>query len=545
MLAKIAEELAAVAALNHHEAPHDPKGDGGDNDVAMEEETHEEENHPVVSYAQAAANTKTLELHFVREDKGSDFNLDEQQMSDLIYKRLLLPKGKLVSLDTTPYRKIVLEIDGSVDIADLNITQGLEAKNGLKTRPLQSPDTDREIRINRAPMKASNEEITKVLELFGEITKPIQHVVYGPPPPGTAEDSWQYMMSKVKTAERTIRMKIKVNIPSFIVVQGNKLKVDYPGQPKTCPRCQKYWSTCPGQGKVEKCKKAGGEEKDVKTSFKQLVSRIKKKEKGVGDIESSAPVVPKVIPNPDQISFLGLPEDMTLDAFQVWLDQNSITFLGAMCFKGNKPGTFVLASYENNTEGLVTLEAGEAKEIVTKLHGVELNKKRVIVQMESLTTPAKDRRPEVVTLDDTKSPPKGSQPPPAGGVQRNQKAERQAKMKERRAKARYLKKAKAAAAAETSKETSKAAEGTSKDDPKGVQAKKDDADLTVSDFDFLSPEANKAMKVVVGKRSIQEVSPSSSNEASPILNGKKTSPWQTGSQERKKKNLPKKTKHVL
>ena len=63
-------------------------------------------------------------------------------MSDLIYKRLLLPYGKLVSVDTTFYRKIVLEIDGSVNIEDLNITHSLEAKKGLKTRPLQSPDTD-------------------------------------------------------------------------------------------------------------------------------------------------------------------------------------------------------------------------------------------------------------------------------------------------------------------------------------------------------------------------------------------------------------------
>ena len=221
-------------------------------------------------------------------------------------------------------------------------------------------------------MKAINEEISKVLALFGEITKPVEHVVYGPPPPGAAKDSWQNLMSGEKTAERKIRMKIQTNIPSFIIVLGNKLKIDYPGQPKTCPRCQKYWNTCPGQGKVEKCKKAGGEEEDIKTSFKQLVSRIKKKEK-VSDIESSSPLVRNVIPNPDQISFKGLPEDMTIDGFQVWLDANSVTFLSSMCFKGNKPGTFLIATYENETEGLVTLNAGEAQEIVTKLHGVELN----------------------------------------------------------------------------------------------------------------------------------------------------------------------------
>ena len=54
---------------------------------------------------------------------------------------------------------------------------------------------------------------------------------------------------------------------------------------------------------MEKCKKANGEEKDVKATIKQL----KKKDKDVADVESSAPLVPAMIPDPDQISFSGLP----------------------------------------------------------------------------------------------------------------------------------------------------------------------------------------------------------------------------------------------
>ena len=143
MSAKIAEDLAAEAALNDHQAPLDRNGDGGaENDDPMEADAPPEDRNQNGSYAQAAANVKTLDVHLYREDKGSDFNIDEQQMSDLIYKRLLLPYGKLVSVDTTFYQKIVLEIDGSVNIEDLNITHSLEAKKGLKTRPLQSPDTD-------------------------------------------------------------------------------------------------------------------------------------------------------------------------------------------------------------------------------------------------------------------------------------------------------------------------------------------------------------------------------------------------------------------
>ena len=68
-------------------------------------------------------------------------------------------------------------------------------------------------------------------------------------------------MAGTRTSERYCKMKITTNIPSVIMVRGTKLRIDYPGQPKTCSRCMKFWSSCPGSGKVEKCKKEGGEEK--------------------------------------------------------------------------------------------------------------------------------------------------------------------------------------------------------------------------------------------------------------------------------------------
>ena len=276
MSANVVEEQAAHAALNEHQAPH-----GGDDDNIDIEEILEEAGR-TQSYAQAAANTKTLELHLAREDKSNDFYVSYAEAATLVFKRLNVPEGTLLAIDNTPYKKLIIELDGSVDISQLNLTQALEVRKGLKTRPLQSPDTDREVRITRAPMKMDNEEIKNVLRLFGEITYNIRHVVLEPSA-GAAPDSWQVLMRGVKTAERTLRMKIKTNIPSFIMVQGTKLKVDYAGQPKTCPRCQKYWATCPGGGKVDKCKKNGGEEKDCKAAFKTLVNRLKKKEKGVGN----------------------------------------------------------------------------------------------------------------------------------------------------------------------------------------------------------------------------------------------------------------------
>ena len=90
---------------------------------------------------------------------------------------------------------------------------------------------------------------------------------------------------------------------------------------------------------------------------------------------------------------------MTLDGFQAWLDASLVTFLSTMCFKRGKPGTFIISSYEDDKDGLVKLYSGEAQEIVMKLHATEVNRKRVTVQMEALSTPSK--KIEVVTLDET------------------------------------------------------------------------------------------------------------------------------------------------
>ena len=75
MSAKIAEDLAANAALNDHQAPLDRNGEGdAATDDPMEEDAPAEDRNQNGSYAQAAANVKTLDVYLYREDKGSDFN---------------------------------------------------------------------------------------------------------------------------------------------------------------------------------------------------------------------------------------------------------------------------------------------------------------------------------------------------------------------------------------------------------------------------------------------------------------------------------------
>ena len=215
----------------------------------------------------------------------------------------------------------------------------------------------------------------------------------------------------VFSTDRACRMKIQHNIPSMIMVRGVKLRVDYSGQPKTCSRCFKYWGACPGDGKADKCKKAGGEEAKLGVFFRKLVKKLKKGP--VNEKQSiPRPVVPAYIPDPDQVRFSGFPEDFDLKTFKEWLDGNKIAFLDTMCFQGNKPGSFTIETVEGEDGEKCSIDAAEAEEMVAKLNGQLFKKRTITVTMAQLTTPEKTKKtPEMVTLD---SSGEDIQPPPTG-----------------------------------------------------------------------------------------------------------------------------------
>ena len=419
MSASVAETQDARNALDNVDAPVptpeqavDLPGatgeEGGDQDQVVDEV----DGDYTRNYNEVARGTFTIEIHLYREDRANDFYVSYREVADLAFKRLGLPAGTLAAVDTSPYKKIILEIDGCVEMQKLNITQTLQVRKGLWTKPLQSPENSRLVNIKWAPMKMASADIESVLSLFGEVTRPVEHVVIQ-----DGGEDWQKAMSGVKTADRNCKMKIKINIPSQIVIRGVKMRIDYSGQPKTCSRCQKYWTACPGGGKVEKCKKAGTEEVDVKTAFKKLVNMLKKKSKGAAGTEVISTVIPEVIPDPDMVRFSGFPEDFNIEKFTTWLDEMSISFLEPMVFKGKKPGTFLIETVEVDGESY-RLTAEEAAEMVTKLNGVAVERRRVTVQMASLSTPTK-RKPEVVTLDDSGDAQPKSQlslPAPEGGA---------------------------------------------------------------------------------------------------------------------------------
>ena len=161
MAENIAESQAAKDALTNQQAPAgllDPSaplpGDGEEGGDDLDElQGSEGDQEEAQTYAGAVKTTWILELTLYREDKANDFVVNYKEIAELVFKRLGVERGMLHSVDTSPYKKIVLELDNMCAEGNLNITQALQVRHGLWTRPIQAPEKDRLVYIKWEPMK--------------------------------------------------------------------------------------------------------------------------------------------------------------------------------------------------------------------------------------------------------------------------------------------------------------------------------------------------------------------------------------------------------
>ena len=227
MAANLAESEAALSALNQE---NDAPAQGATGDVPSQgdsagtkesekekspqddSEDDEEPEAELRTYASAANPTYTLDIHLIREDKSNDFHATMDEIKELLEKRLRVPEGALWSVDTSPFKKITIEIHESVPRVRLNLTQSLQVKKGLWTRPLQAPEKDRTVYIKWASMGMNNADIQAVLKHFGPISEMVDHVCIE----DNGKDEWTKWMKGVKTSERKCKMAVVRNIPSLI-----------------------------------------------------------------------------------------------------------------------------------------------------------------------------------------------------------------------------------------------------------------------------------------------------------------------------------------
>ena len=106
-------------------------------------------------------------------------------------------------------------------------------------------------------------ELEYMMEQFGVLTGPIEYQVYRARPGATEEEK---LMDGVMSMDRQVKMKVRKNIPSIILVQGKRVNVRYDGQARSCSRCLRRLHMCPTRGDPRACQELWEKENKKKRS---------------------------------------------------------------------------------------------------------------------------------------------------------------------------------------------------------------------------------------------------------------------------------------
>ena len=213
-------------------------------------------------------------VYFRKNSTVSNTTLSMSQKGRLAFKRLMIPVGKLISVDDSKRDCIKFNISGSVPSHTLILTQSFEAKPGLWTKPVAPVVKEKTIYIFWTSAETSNVLLEATLGKFGVLTSSIENQVYRARPNADEEEK---MLDGVMSMDRQVKMKVRRNIPSIILVNNQKVNIRYEGQAKSCPRCLCRLHICPAKGNPRECEEIWKhkDDEDLPEEMRKLADRAK------------------------------------------------------------------------------------------------------------------------------------------------------------------------------------------------------------------------------------------------------------------------------
>ena len=228
-----------------------------------------------INYAQVAAgvrnrnvgndgsSTKTyrLSLELVSFDNSRNYAVNHDELARLLFEKIRIPGGDcILGYDSNEQQYIHLDIDERVNPESLNLTDGFVIRQGLRMNPIRPVVQDTLVKLFWTPMNMDNEEIKKVLEMFGTVTSDVEYTKFKirrDAPAATRE------LEKIgKCSDREVRMKLNMAIPPNIKVGSKKVRVWHHKMKKQCFWCLQLEDMCPFEADGKACKEAKTCEKE-------------------------------------------------------------------------------------------------------------------------------------------------------------------------------------------------------------------------------------------------------------------------------------------
>ena len=186
-----------------------------------------------------------LEIRLERNDVSVNFNLNQAELDHLL-TRLGIDGSHFTGVSCCPEGRgvVYVTLHPTVNIQRfLNKNECFVLKEGVRTGIIR-PAGKKEVSVTISGLHPNTKDqaVVKYLSAHGKVstTDKVIHHVY----PGVSRSS---LCAGKLNGNRTYMVEVTKPMGSYHIIDGEKVIVRYRGQAKTCAKCHKTESICPGK----------------------------------------------------------------------------------------------------------------------------------------------------------------------------------------------------------------------------------------------------------------------------------------------------------
>ena len=185
----------------------------------------------MTSYAQMAGGGKAkkrkklnvLDIMLDRKNKEINFTLNKEELSKLLFKKMMIQPSEVVKIDASAYGKIHVELKENVKPEKFVELPVFDIREGLRTkfyRPHHRQDTL--VKISWLDLETPDDLIIHILSFFG---KPKSGIQYCTMKEEEGDSDIAKLLNKIPNGERQVWMEIETPLPSYAVIDGRRVKI--------------------------------------------------------------------------------------------------------------------------------------------------------------------------------------------------------------------------------------------------------------------------------------------------------------------------------
>ena len=196
-------------------------------------------------------NKNLLEIRLDRSNFNVSFNLTQVERDHLL-TRLGIDSSHFTGVSCCPEGKgvVYVTLHPSVNIQRfLNKSECFELKEGVRTGIIRpAGKKEQSVTVSGLHPNTKDQAVIKYLSAHGKVstTDRVIHHVY-PGAPGSS------LCAGKLNGNRSYMVEVTKPLGSYHIIDGEKVSVKYRGQDKTCARCHKTESICPGKAMARDC----------------------------------------------------------------------------------------------------------------------------------------------------------------------------------------------------------------------------------------------------------------------------------------------------